>query len=46
MDAEIVSPIDSVKNPAGGIIRAEAIGELIMEEDKVDVTKTKILIVD
>ena len=43
VDAEIVSVIDSVKNPSGGVIKAEAIGELIMEEAKVDVTKTEII---
>lgn len=42
VDAEIVSHIDSVKNPAGGVIKAKSIGELIMEEDMVDITKTKI----
>lgn len=42
VDAEIVSRIDSVKNPASGVIRAQSIGELIMEEDKIDPAKTKI----
>ena len=42
VDAEIVSSIDSVKNPYGGVIRAMRIGEVIMEEDKVDVGKTVI----
>ncbi|MCD8336582.1 MAG: DUF3737 family protein [Lachnospiraceae bacterium] len=43
VDAEIDSPIDSVLNPSGGIIRAESIGELIMERDKIDPEKTKII---
>lgn len=42
VEADIHSRIDSVKNPAGGVIRADGIGELIMEPDMVDVTKTEI----
>lgn len=41
--AEIVGKIDSVINPSGGIIRADYIDKLIMEKDKVDPTKTKII---
>ncbi|MCC8104310.1 MAG: DUF3737 family protein [Clostridiales bacterium] len=43
VDAEIDSPIDSVLNPSGGVIRAESIGELIMERDKIDPEKTTII---
>ena len=43
VDADIVSSIDSVLNPSGGVIRAEAIKELIIERDKVDPFKTKII---
>lgn len=43
VDADIISRIDSVKNPLGGVICAKGIDELIMEEDKVDVSKTKII---
>lgn len=43
VDVDIISRIDSVKNPLGGIIRAKGIDELIMEEDKVDVHKTQII---
>ncbi len=43
VDAEIDSPIDSVINPSGGTIRAESIGELIIEKDKIDPSKTKII---
>ena len=43
VDAEIVGSIDSVKNSTSGIIRADSIDELIMEKDKVDVSKTKII---
>lgn len=43
VDADIVGSVDSVKNPLGGMIRADSIGELIMESDKVDVGNTKII---
>ena len=42
VDAEVNNTIDSVKNPSGGRIQAEAIKELIMDASKVDVTKTLI----
>lgn len=43
VDADISSKIDSVLNPSGGIICAEYIDELIIERDKVDTEKTKIV---
>ena len=43
MDAEIHGKIDSVLNPTQGIIRADAIGELILEPRKIDPSKTQIL---
>ncbi len=43
VNVEINSKIDSVKNPISGIIKAESIGELILEEDKIDPSKTKII---
>ena len=43
VDAEISSRIDSVMNPASGTIRAEQIGELILEKDKVDPDRTRII---
>ena len=43
VDAQINSAIDSVMNPSAGIIRAEGIGELIMDETKIDPDKTKII---
>lgn len=43
VDAEIISHIDSVKNPCSGVIKAKSIGELIMENDKIDISKTKII---
>lgn len=44
VDAEIVSNIMSVMNPSGGTITADHIGELILEKDKVDLSKTKITV--
>lgn len=44
IDAEIISSIDSVKNPYSGIIRAESIKELIMEKQFVDPNKTTIIV--
>lgn len=35
---------DSIKNPSEGVIVTGDVGELIMEPDRVDVTKTKIII--
>lgn len=43
VDIDIVGGIDSVKNPISGIIRADSISELIMEKDKIDIRKTKII---
>ncbi len=42
VDAEIEGHIDSVKNPSSGRIHAGSIGELIMEEDRVDTAATTI----
>ena len=42
VDAQIEGHIDSVKNPSSGSIRAGSIGELIMEDDRVDTSATKI----
>ena len=43
VDAEITSGIESVFNPGSGMIRAERIGELIIEKDKIDPAKTRII---
>ena len=43
VDAEITTRIDSVTNPYGGRIVAPEIGEIIMDETKVDVSKTTII---
>mgnify|MGYP004643007817 FL=1 len=42
VDAEINGSIDSVKNPIYGRITADSIGELIMEPDKADPSRTVI----
>lgn len=42
VDAEIVGRIDSVKNPSSGVIRADEIGQLILEKDKIDPDKVRI----
>jgi hypothetical protein len=46
VDADISSKIDSVINPSGGIIKAEHIDNLIIEKDKIDPSKTKIVVKD
>ena len=43
VDAEIESHIISVKNPISGRIVADSIGEIIMQPECVDVTKTEII---
>ena len=44
VDVEITGKIDSVMNPTGGTIRADYIDELILEKDKIDPEKTKIIV--
>ena len=44
VDAEITTGIVSVKNPAGGTIRAREIEEIIVEEKEIDPSKTKLVI--
>lgn len=41
-DVEIVGNVDSVFNPKGGIIRADRIGELIMDGRRVRIDQTRI----
>ncbi len=43
IDADINSVVDSIKNPYSGRIRARGVKELIMESDKVDISKTEIV---
>jgi hypothetical protein len=46
VDADICSKIDSVMNPTSGTIKAQHIDNLIIEKDKVDPSKTKIIVQD
>ena len=43
VDADIIGKIDSVLNPSGGTIRADSIDDLIIEQDKVDPSKTNVI---
>lgn len=43
VEADIRGKIDSVMNPTSGTITADEIGELILEKDKIDPSKTKIV---
>jgi hypothetical protein len=43
VDVDINGKIDSVLNPSGGVIRADYIKELTIENDKVNPDKTKII---
>lgn len=43
IDAQVEGKIDSVFNPGSGIIRADEIGEKILEADKIDPAKTQII---
>ncbi len=44
VEADICSGIDSVLNPLGGTIKADYISELIIDKDKVNPEKTKIIV--
>lgn len=46
VDADIDGSVDSVLDPAGGIIRADSIGELTIRPDRVDPSKTQIILRD
>ncbi len=46
VDAEITSGIESVLNPKSGTIKAQHIGELILEKDQIDPSKTRIVCSD
>ncbi|MBQ8719579.1 MAG: DUF3737 family protein [Clostridia bacterium] len=43
VDCDIVSHIDSVKNPISGKIRAKSIGEIILDSDIIDPKRTEII---
>lgn len=42
VEADLKGKVDSILNPSKGIIRAEQIGELILERDRIDPSKTRI----
>lgn len=44
IDAEVTSTIQSIINPSSGTIKAKAIKEIILESDKIDPSKTKIIV--
>ena len=44
VNAEVTGRIDSIKNPISGRICAESIGEIIIDEDLVDKSKTEIIV--
>lgn len=44
IEAEITSHVDSIKNPISGMIRAQSIGEIILEESKINPADTKIVV--
>ena len=43
VDADITGSVESVLNPKSGTIRADRIGTLILEKDKIDPSKTTII---
>lgn len=43
VNAEITNTVDSIKNPISGIIKAEGIKVLILDDPKLDHTKTQII---
>lgn len=43
VEADITGKIDSVINPSGGRITADSIGELIIQKDRIDPSKTEII---
>lgn len=44
INANIISHIDSIKNPISGTIKAKSIGEIIIENDKVNPEDTNIIL--
>lgn len=44
INADIISGVDSIKNPLSGTIKVKGVKELILDEKFIDPTKTKILI--
>lgn len=44
VDADIVGKVDSILNPKGGTIKVDSVDELIIEKDKIDPSKTHIIL--
>lgn len=44
VEADIRGAVESILNPTSGTIRAESIGELILEKDKINPDKTRIIL--
>ncbi len=42
VDAEIEGPVDSIINPSSGVIRCESVGELVLDPERVDPSRTQI----
>lgn len=43
VDVDCVSHIDSIKNPWGGTVKAKSIGEVILDSQQVDTSKTTVI---
>ncbi|MDR0849817.1 MAG: DUF3737 family protein [Propionibacteriaceae bacterium] len=43
IDAELVGSVDSIINPGSGVIRCGSVGELILDDEKVDHSLTRII---
>ena len=46
VDADVHGAIDSVFNPASGAIRADAIGELTLDPERIDPSATTVITAD
>lgn len=44
VEAEVISHIDSIMNPISGVIKAASIGEIIIDDTKVDSSRTEIIV--
>ena len=43
IDVEVISHVDSIMNPISGTIKVQSVGELIMDETKIDPHATQII---
>jgi len=46
VDVEVAGSIDSIINPSSGVIKADGIGEITLDPDRVDVNATRIVTAD